>query len=389
MKMKKSIYLFLFTLLLWAIPIISFCNTTDINHDEIILEIYNKGEHNFVSFMNIFQDDDALPYEFRGTTNINGEIITFGLFNTDKIKSSVFLKRIDDQISNLVNSATSNKDSTQISENIEKAKQSLKITSLSFIDTKSQIEKTQKKITDINNTMALLDNDKFGIKTISKIERENFLKSMQKSKDSIPNREINNAPVTGESFNDLKKYKENAKKIIEGKKQIKEKQYSSQNSIIKNLLSSLIAYTTLAKGGESFTDKSCDSGAWNPPNLYCGDKQDRLKQKRRFNGSDTVYSWIPTWVRSTTSNINTTTQERQFYLEFLWDATSLSNLVIDNNEAIEAQILFYNYGIGTGIPGNGKAWMSSFPPKYWATNLPSGYLDTRFFDNSGEKSFAV
>lgn len=50
--------------------------------------------------------------------------------------------------------------------------------------------------------------------------------------------------------------------------------------------------------------------------------------------------------------------------------------------------MFYNYGPGTGIPGRGKAFMDQ-EPYYYYTNLPNGYLDTRFGDDPGEKSYAV
>jgi hypothetical protein len=33
--------------------------------------------------------------------------------------------------------------------------------------------------------------------------------------------------------------------------------------------------------------------------------------------------------------------------------------------------------------------MDTFPPQSWSTNLPNGYLDTRYLDDSGEKSYAV
>lgn len=63
-------------------------------------------------------------------------------------------------------------------------------------------------------------------------------------------------------------------------------------------------------------------------------------------------------------------------------------MVIDENEAIEIEALFYNYGSDTSIPGDGSAWMME-EADYWVTNLPNAYLDTRFMDSDNEKSYAI
>lgn len=79
-----------------------------------------------------------------------------------------------------------------------------------------------------------------------------------------------------------------------------------------------------------------------------------------------------------------------FQLKFSWDQAALNNLVIDQNEALEVEVLFYNYGQEEGIPDQGTAWMYDIPEADdWKSNLPAVYLDTRFLDDDEEKSYAV
>src|SRR5690606_21772302 len=105
--------------------------------------------------------------------------------------------------------------------------------------------------------------------------------------------------------------------------------------------------------------------------------------------SGSVYNWLPVYLSASTSQVNSSTNERRVAVAWYWDQAGLNNLVVDGNEAIEAEVLFYNYGPGTGIPGNGYAYMNVYPPISWSTNLPNGYLDTRFMDSGEEVSFAV
>ena len=130
-----------------------------------------------------------------------------------------------------------------------------------------------------------------------------------------------------------------------------------------------------------------------------GDRQDRLRQQQRFVLWDSyddgaVYDWLPSHVKGVTSKTNNIS--KSIWLEFEWNQNGLDNLVIDDNEALEVEVLLYNEGKGVGIPGDGTAW---YNPSCsigthkiivdFDTNLPSGYLDTRYGDSDKHLSFSA
>ncbi|GEM_PF-2591234 len=388
---------------------ISFASTSvnaQQNHEEIILELNSEIGLVMTEIKDIIDNQDVLVWEVRGKTIINGENITFGMFNADKLPAELFYSQIDNELNDIVKQYSSNDDIKTINQ----AKKYVKFNILSFSDTSNKIKQVSKKSASTKKTSDIFKNKKVKSKEISKIDRREWesknLTNRGKSNDvvyEVPllDDESHDMVLTAE---ELKNYKEETKSVIDKKKKglLKDVEPSSvsnkssiqtNNNTINNT-DTMVVYaaattptpTPNPKGGPSYTDNPSNPSGANP---YCGDRQDRLKQKRRFNESGDVASWIPTWVKATTSVINSSTNERQIKVEFKWDSTSLSNLVMDSNEAIEAEVLFYNYGSGMGVPGNGKAWMSSFPPKSWSTNLPNGYLDTRFMDSSDERSYAV
>ncbi|MFZ3589406.1 hypothetical protein ACOI1C_09020 [Bacillus sp. DJP31] len=132
--------------------------------------------------------------------------------------------------------------------------------------------------------------------------------------------------------------------------------------------------TAAAVGGGNYNSGQCNPTATNPK---CGDGQDRLKQAYRFNGSDSVYSWLPYYTTAKTKMLSNTSisTTREVSVNFKWNSAALSNLNIDANEAIEAEVLFNNYGPSTGIPANGKGFMTA-EPYYWDTKTTILCLDT-------------
>lgn len=154
---------------------------------------------------------------------------------------------------------------------------------------------------------------------------------------------------------------------------------------------------TLAIGGPQYTEVVTSIGYYdtNPPaNPYKGDRQDRAKLKQRFNSNvdANVYPWYPTQtlarVYPTMVNGATTYNATTAQMTFSWTPTNLSFFRLDSNETFEAEILFYNYGNNATIPGNGTGWMTESPDS-WFSDLPGAYLDTRFMDDDGLKSYAV
>ena len=70
-------------------------------------------------------------------------------------------------------------------------------------------------------------------------------------------------------------------------------------------------------------------------------------------------------------------------LSYRYDQQTLDNLQLDSNEALEMEVVFYNYNDGHSFFDETKDIVS------WSTNQPNAYLDTRLFDNDQEASYCV
>jgi hypothetical protein len=181
-------------------------------------------------------------------------------------------------------------------------------------------------------------------------------------------------------------YEPSIEELQQYKQEAKDEMNKKNNSVSLSKSNSTVSIlSSYPQGGPSFTDVACDPSSINP---HCGDSQDRLKQKRRFNGVDVTYNWLPYWVSAVTYQVDSSTKKRVVNVKMKWDQTALNYLNSDSNEAIEMEALFYNYGGLNDVPGYGYAYMYT-DGEGWSTNLPGGYLDTRDLDSDNEKSYAV
>ncbi|MFD2670647.1 hypothetical protein [Marinicrinis sediminis] len=303
---------------------------------------------------------------------INDQEITFGVNNINKASYEEFEKKIDELLIDVIAEYTDN--DFIDNKKVLSIKESLKVKLISFEDKKEVIDKFDKSL--------IMKNEKYKKTKINKkerIDKINLLKK-QKEKNKVKyKKEDSSIEIPFENYDpsidELQEYKQKAKE------QIKKKE--TTNTIKKS--DSVSILSSYPQGGPSFTDEPCDSSSINP---HCGDSQDRLKQKRRFNGVDVSYNWLPYWVSAVTYQVNNSTKKRVVNVKMMWDQTALNNLNIDSNEAIEMEALFYNYGDLSDVPGYGYAYMYT-EGEGWSTNLPGGYLDTRDLDPDTEKSYAV
>ncbi len=122
-------------------------------------------------------------------------------------------------------------------------------------------------------------------------------------------------------------------------------------------------------------------------NPYEGDRQDRLMcyqngAKQRTEGN--VYNWAPNECWLDVFEVNSSSNLRQVNCGFQFTQERLDNLCIDENEALESEVIFYNYGPSTTNPnilGSGKAYIYSID--FVSHNIPDDarpYLDTRYLD---------
>ncbi|GAB1780042.1 hypothetical protein PMEGAS67_55190 [Priestia megaterium] len=136
---------------------------------------------------------------------------------------------------------------------------------------------------------------------------------------------------------------------------------------------------------------SYNTGKCNPfdEKPKCGDGQDRGKAtKNRMYTVGQRFAWYPTTVSGQTVKLSD--NHRRVSMNFKWRQSELTNLNLDNNEAIEVEALFYNYGLSDEkpVPGDGKAWMQELP-FFVDSNLPKFFIDTRFGDETTSVSYAV
>ena len=129
---------------------------------------------------------------------------------------------------------------------------------------------------------------------------------------------------------------------------------------------------------DSFTD--CDTNISSP---HLGDGNNRF---------DSGYQWFP-------EKLDVTFQQRPWqgkfeqsiiYMSFIFTENTLKNLNVDNDEALEMEIIFYNYNNSNEpIETRGHSFMPEGNVTSYYSNLPGYYLDTTFGDNEYEDSYCI
>ena len=102
------------------------------------------------------------------------------------------------------------------------------------------------------------------------------------------------------------------------------------------------------------------------------------------------YKWYPNnvQVRFYTGLSN---NENRTELKFLYNTTNFGYLNYDSNEALEIEVVFYNYYDSPSLDKRGYAFQTIKSGASWSTNMPvsSCYLDTHLCDGHNEVSFCV
>jgi hypothetical protein len=322
--------------------------------------------------------------ELRGTVEIDGEIITWGVSNQKNESVDELENRFYELLENMEPFQKSGK------KNLNEIAAKTKLKLFTVKGPKDEISKAEKNLVlGVEREVQTLDPENKSEVKVKKFdieERKKWMEEERKQREVLKMKR----KLEGIEGRDMKKIipeilpispeeKKEIKDIIKKKKEGKEIEELNNLATDDTFLVHTEQRGGVSQGG------ICDTSATNP---YCGDRQDRLKQKARFNEEGDVYSWLPTSLSANTSEFNSETHARNLHAYFSWDSTAISNLVIDDNEAIEMEVLFYNYGSGTGIPENGTAYMSTLPYA-WFSNLPDAYLDTRFMDEDTTKSYAI
>lgn len=329
------------------------------------LDIYEFGSEQGLSLEEVtaLTQIDLKPLEFRGVITLGGQEIAFGGFNEGQESGQAFVHRMKSSVADTIRHATGSAMITN--DQLQAGLSQLKVKLFSFESKKDKIDFHTKALTDHSNQLRKHHSD-LKIARINKAERKQVLERMKQSNSQAGDHEaVVEAVQTGTLT--------------------KQDLMTSKNKKQATAAPSGASISIEAVGGPAYNYGACDPTSENP---RCGDGQDRLRQKAGFHASGSTYDWLPYWVGGEVREIDTSNHRREVRVDWQWDATGLSNLRVDSNEAIEAEVLFYNYGAGAGIPEQGMAYMWSYPT-YWTSNLPGGYQDTRFGDDGRDISFAV
>lgn len=104
------------------------------------------------------------------------------------------------------------------------------------------------------------------------------------------------------------------------------------------------------------------------------------------------YRWFPKTVRAEFFQYNLQGPQSKMELYYTFDEESLRNLNIDDNEALEMEIVLYNYANASSVSERGSSFMPVLGEKeyrYYYSNIPNAYIDTSFADSKEELSFCV
>lgn len=292
-----------------------------------------------ILFENINNAVEGEKIDFvEGEIIVDGEVITFGYNNINKVDNDVSKEKIKKHIKDTVNDIISTDDAIF-------PKYKVKSSDIDSLTSNIKIHKIKVKEGDLDKLEAKYKNDK-------KVK--------------------------------IRKYYE---KITGNKNDIKDDTKMKKISKLQKVFSSWLSIPVYAevKGGEPQGNEGNEVEKLSiNPNM--GDRQDRLKQKDRQDGG--VYNWLPnSFVLQVKEVSDRSDHLRQVNVGFTFDSERLSNLNIDDDEALEAEVLFYNYGRDEGIPENGLAYM--YTKEFYAHNIPTyayPYEDTRFLDKENMKT---
>ncbi len=107
------------------------------------------------------------------------------------------------------------------------------------------------------------------------------------------------------------------------------------------------------------------------------------------NRYESGYQWFPDLVDVDFST-NVTATENRTKLWYYYYPNTLKNLNVDSNEALEMEVVFYNYtSSSTEASLKGSAFQYIKSGSTWATNQPNSYRDTSFADSKNKVSFCV
>lgn len=143
----------------------------------------------------------------------------------------------------------------------------------------------------------------------------------------------------------------------------------------------MLSLSATAHANESISDY--DSPKASRENSYRIDFQNDIL----FN-SPTMRSNLSTISESLDTDV--AENENRTKLWYKYDQSTLNNLNVDSNEALEMEVVFYNYNkSSTSQNDKGNAFQLIKSGSTWATNQPNSYRDTNFLDNNQEVSFCV
>lgn len=106
------------------------------------------------------------------------------------------------------------------------------------------------------------------------------------------------------------------------------------------------------------------------------------------NRYESGYQWFPNRV-DVNFYTDTDTNENTTKLWYKYDQDTLDNLLVDSNETLEMEVVFYNYKNANNRDERGNAFQLRKSGVVWTTNQPNSYLDTAFGDPETEVSFCV
>lgn len=100
------------------------------------------------------------------------------------------------------------------------------------------------------------------------------------------------------------------------------------------------------------------------------------------------FQWFPDYV-DVNFYTDVVENENRTKLWYKYTTSTLAKLNVDSNEALEMEVVFYNYANASSVSNRGHAFQLLKSGSTWATNQPNSYRDTAFCDSEDEVSFCV
>ncbi|WP_411337149.1 hypothetical protein [Ruminococcus gauvreauii] len=111
------------------------------------------------------------------------------------------------------------------------------------------------------------------------------------------------------------------------------------------------------------------------------------------NRYDIGYQWFPGKARVEFSSFVWTAPKNQVDVNYSFTEKEIENLIVDDNEVLEIEIVFYNYNSATdpdvSVEDFGYSFVDLSADFTWSTNQPMEYLDTSFADSAKEVSLCI